>query len=600
MDQKRLIWCVMGIMLLCFTWEQVSFAGWSNATPAISTKTLYAVWGTSPSDVYAVGDTGTILHFNGTDWSAEASNTTGQLLSIWGASPTNIYVVGNEETGQNRATLLRKKAVGANWEFEEAVDYITQAPFDYNLTTVWGLSASKVYISDVYGDPYVFDGTGWIKIDPVPPVGSASITGIWAANSTNLFVTDSWSTDVSRYNGTDWAYLEACPDINPDDHLNEIVGFSVNDIYVAGSNGCISHFNGTDWQAVSSNTSKMLNSIYGNISANIIAVGAQGAIVHKKTANPEFTDESFNTVNDLFGVWVSPDGSVAYAVGTDGMILRWVPDTVSTTTTISGGNTTTTTPGGNTTTTIPGGGTTTVPGGTTTTSVPGGTTTTIPGGVTTSIVPPGEVGADFIGNPLTGRVGLQVQFTNLSGGDIASYQWTFGDGDASTEKNPSHVYNKRGTYSVILTVIGTSSKTATKIRENYITVKSRCAIVTSLDNSSQIEALRTIRDANLSDLSGALLTAIYYRNLAEISALFEDDPELRSRFRELVNGNSDVLENVLQGHQTNVSPAAVADVIVYLEELKLKGSITLQQNIDFVILGIRSGLLLNGLGIAVQ
>jgi PKD repeat protein len=188
----------------------------------------------------------------------------------------------------------------------------------------------------------------------------------------------------------------------------------------------------------------------------------------------------------------------------------------------------------------------------------------------------------------------------LSGGDIASYQWTFGDGGASTEKNPSHIYQKRGTYSVILTVIGTNGKTETKIRENYISVKSRCAIVSSLDSSSQIEALRTIRDANLSELSGALLTAIYYRNLAEISTLFDEYPEQRVRFRELINGNSDVLENVLQGHPASVSFAAVADIIVYLEELKLKGSITLQQNIDFVILGIRNGLLLNGLGIAVQ
>ena len=202
--------------------------------------------------------------------------------------------------------------------------------------------------------------------------------------------------------------------------------------------------------------------------------------MHKKS-DPDFADESFNTVNDLFGVWMSPDGSVAYAVGTDGMILKWVPDPIPTTTTVTWAiqpppfrvaapppypvATQPQLARGNTT------------------SIPGGTTTTIPGGVTTSIVPPGEVGADFIGNPLTGRMPLPVQFTNLSGGDIASYQWTFGDGGASTEKNPSHIYQKRGTYSVILTVIGTNGKTETKIRENYITVKSRCAIVTSLDST---------------------------------------------------------------------------------------------------------------------
>jgi PKD repeat protein len=504
--------------------------------------------------------------------------------------------VGNEETGVNRATLLRKKTIGTTWEFEEAVDYITQAPFDYNLTTVWGLSASKVYVSDVFGDPYVFDGTGWIKFEPVPPVGTYPLTGIWAVNSTTLFVTDQNSNGVRRYGKdgiNDWTYDSTeCTG-----NLNEIWGISINDIYVAGSGGYIGHFNGAQWQGVTSNTAKTLVSIHGSSAINIIAVGVQGAIVHNKGAG--FIDESFNTFNDLFGVWVSPDGLVAYAVGTDGMILKWVPDPITTTTTISG-NTTTTIPGGGTTT-IPGGNTTTtIPGGNTTTTIPGGTTTTIPGGVTTSIVPPGEVGADFIGNPLTGRMPLQVQFNNLSGGDIASYQWTFGDGGASTEKNPSHIYQKRGTYSVILTVIGTNGKIATKTRENYISVKSRCAIVNSLDNSSQIEALRAARDASLNDLSGIVLTSIYYRNSSEVSAVFEENPALRNRFRQMVTDNNAVVENLLQGQPANVSSAAVGDVIGYLEDLKAESSIMLQYDIDFVIMGIRSGLLLDGLGITVQ
>ena len=118
MQVKRMLLCVMGMMILFLTGVQAAFAGWTSVAPAISTKTLYGVWGTSPSDVYAVGNTGTILHYNGTDWSAETSNTTGQLLSIWGSSPTNIYVVGREESGANKATLLRKKTSGTAWEFE--------------------------------------------------------------------------------------------------------------------------------------------------------------------------------------------------------------------------------------------------------------------------------------------------------------------------------------------------------------------------------------------------------------------------------------------------------------------------------------------------
>ncbi len=47
--------------------------------------------------------------------------------------------------------------------------------------------------------------------------------------------------------------------------------------------------------------------------------------------------------------------------------------------------------------------------------------------------------------------GMEVDFTNTStNGD--SYSWDFGDGNSSTEENPSHTYNEDGTYTVVLSV----------------------------------------------------------------------------------------------------------------------------------------------------
>jgi hypothetical protein len=52
----------------------------------------------------------------------------------------------------------------------------------------------------------------------------------------------------------------------------------------------------------------------------------------------------------------------------------------------------------------------------------------------------------------TTLIGSIIQFTNESIGDIASYSWDFGDGETSTEQNPSHTYDTAGTYQVTLTV----------------------------------------------------------------------------------------------------------------------------------------------------
>jgi hypothetical protein len=44
------------------------------------------VWGSSGSDVFVVGNSGAIFHYDGTTWSRMTSGTTKYLQSIWGSS----------------------------------------------------------------------------------------------------------------------------------------------------------------------------------------------------------------------------------------------------------------------------------------------------------------------------------------------------------------------------------------------------------------------------------------------------------------------------------------------------------------------------------
>ena len=71
--------------------------------------------------------------------------------------------------------------------------------------------------------------------------------------------------------------------------------------------------------------------------------------------------------------------------------------------------------------------------------------------------------ADFTADKTTGPAPLAVKFTDKSSGNPTKYSWDFGDGTTSSEKNPSHTYNKTGTYTVKLTVsneFGTDTKTS--------------------------------------------------------------------------------------------------------------------------------------------
>jgi len=104
-------------------------------------------------------------------------------------------------------------------------------------------------------------------------------------------------------------------------------------------------------------------------------------------------------------------------------------------------------------------------------------TVTGPGGSSTKTTegyiqatPPAPV-ANFTAKTRSGTSPVVVQFTDTSTGNITSRLWNFGDGTTSTEQNPSHTYQKAGSYTVSLTVTGPGGSN-TKTMEGYIQVTS--------------------------------------------------------------------------------------------------------------------------------
>jgi len=60
-----------------------------------------------------------------------------------------------------------------------------------------------------------------------------------------------------------------------------------------------------------------------------------------------------------------------------------------------------------------------------------------------------NVTADFTFDPQTGEAPLTVNFTNAST-NANSFTWSFGNGNTSTNQDPSTVYNTEGTYTIVL------------------------------------------------------------------------------------------------------------------------------------------------------
>lgn len=80
-----------------------------------------------------------------------------------------------------------------------------------------------------------------------------------------------------------------------------------------------------------------------------------------------------------------------------------------------------------------------------------------------------EMVADFLIQNASGAADLIVQFTDITLGTPTSWYWDFGDGQHSTEQNPSHIYIYPGHYTVSLTAYN-AEKTDTEIKTDVISV----------------------------------------------------------------------------------------------------------------------------------
>ena len=69
---------------------------WSKEA-SVTTNGLNGVFGTGASDIYAVGNKGTILHYDGLKWSAENSGTGNHLLGVWAVNK-HVFAVGYSGT----------------------------------------------------------------------------------------------------------------------------------------------------------------------------------------------------------------------------------------------------------------------------------------------------------------------------------------------------------------------------------------------------------------------------------------------------------------------------------------------------------------------
>ena len=261
------------------------------------------LWGTSSNDIFAVGVavgdvTGAIWHTDGAAWTAVPGSFPDTLIGVWGSSATNVYAVGSS------GAILHYD--GSSWT------PMHRAVPSGELHASWASAANNIFAVGEGGSILHFDGTAWGAVNSPT---TAALEAIWGSSSNDIFAVGAGV--ILHFDGANWSVMESNP---PYSHNHGVWGTGAGDVFVVGSEGAILHYNGVSWRAMNSDTKGELNAVWGSSSTDVFAVGGFGTIVHYDGTS--WSSVPSGTRYNLSDVWGTGSSHVL-AVGDNGTILHF-------------------------------------------------------------------------------------------------------------------------------------------------------------------------------------------------------------------------------------------------------------------------------------
>ena len=381
-----------------------------------------AVWGSSPSDVYFVGNAAKVLHYDGTIWSLGTSGLSNMLSAVWGASPRDIFAVSWD------GTIVHSD--GARWSS-------MGNPGGTDFFGVWGASTADVFAIAAHAQSaFHFDGTSWTDI-------SAGITrcvlAVWGVSGTDVYAAGC-DGNVFHYDGTGWTWVVIGAPIS----IWGIWGSSNSDIYFAGADtlgyAAVLHYDGVAWRLTRSPLTATFRDIWGAPTGEVFAVGYddmyrthKGAIMRGYRGGAVALAPSTATIGGTGNQLQLTPSASAGGGAVAGVTYLWTSSDSAVATVDDHGLVTGVTNG---TATI-------------TATALGGAAATSTVTVTLTQAPPVAV-IDLPSKDTLITRGESVVFQGTAtdaDGTIVSHQWDFGDGTGASVEDPgAHTYAVPGVY----------------------------------------------------------------------------------------------------------------------------------------------------------
>jgi cysteine-rich repeat protein len=237
-------------------------SSWLALPFPVINQSMRGVYASSTSDVWAVGDRGEVVHYDGSQSREVSIGTTADLAAIWGSSATNIYVVGSLPGSGGVAAFH----YDGTWT---PVTLPSQCTVGVNgASAVVGVGAD-VYIGSQQGICHGTSPTLWSQLSTVDSFSLATDASHLYALGQAVLRTYRLPAGVPRSDIFPGA-LAAIGASSPD----ELIG--------VGPNGIVLQFqlSTTTWTHLVTPTELFLRAVVASSPQNVFIVGDAGTILH--------------------------------------------------------------------------------------------------------------------------------------------------------------------------------------------------------------------------------------------------------------------------------------------------------------------------------
>jgi len=174
---------------------------------------INSIWGTSPYNIYFVGSSGGIVHYDGNSFTRLESGTDESIIDFWGLDENHIWAVTHKNDGSG---IINEVLFydGDVWSIIHEKTNDNWPPTDYTkpsgtFNSVWA-HEDTVYIScaGLYKES-IHTGEGVLV--PLEDMhwelgwGTGNVRG---TNYNDIVITTSFGSEVSHFNGRNWKFYD--------------------------------------------------------------------------------------------------------------------------------------------------------------------------------------------------------------------------------------------------------------------------------------------------------------------------------------------------------------------------------------------------------